>query len=111
MLRKLVYKQILHAGLFLWDAQHTSGAMQRALSTVCLGIECPLCSPPAGDVPRAGAGLRIFRLVRAKRQLEQKQVAEQAVLPPKEANVILYTLLKGGFVCLAPGQGCASSAW
>ena len=52
------------------------------------------------DVPCAGAGLRIFRLLKAKRQLEQKQVAEQAVLPPKEANVALYTLLKGGFVSI-----------
>ena len=51
-------------------------------------------------MPCAGAGLRIFRLLKAKRQLEQKQVAEQAVLPPKEANVTLYTLLKGGFVCI-----------
>ena len=27
-------------------------------------------------------------------------MAEQAVLPPKEANVTLYTLLQGGFVCI-----------
>ncbi|KAK9834278.1 hypothetical protein WJX81_002845 [Elliptochloris bilobata] len=45
-------------------------------------------------------GLRVFRLLRDKKQLEQKQVAEQAVLPPKEANVVLYTLLKGGFVSI-----------
>lgn len=64
-------------------------------------------SPAAHDVSCAGAGLRIFRLLKAKRQLEQKQVAEQAVLPPKEANVTLYTLLKGGFVCIQVPAPCA----
>ena len=60
----------------------------------------PICGLVWSNRACAGAGLRIFRLLKAKRQLEQKQVAEQAVLPPKEANVTLYTLLRGGFVCI-----------
>jgi DNA-directed RNA polymerase III subunit RPC3 len=44
--------------------------------------------------------LRIFRLLTFKKMLEQKQVAELALLPMKEARTALYQLLHGDFVQL-----------
>lgn len=49
---------------------------------------------------RAYAGLRIFRLLMDKKQLEQKQIADLAVLPPKDAREALYSLFQDGFVAL-----------
>ncbi|KAL3143158.1 hypothetical protein ABBQ38_002018 [Trebouxia sp. C0009 RCD-2024] len=50
---------------------------------------------------RFGAhGLRVFRLLLLHPQLEQKQIAEKAMLPPKEAKELLYRLFKAGFVGL-----------
>ena len=46
------------------------------------------------------AGLRLFRLLRAKRQLEQKAVAEAAMVPVRETREMLYRLLRAGFVSL-----------
>mmetsp|Transcript_17617 Transcript_17617/g.38434 ORF Transcript_17617/g.38434 Transcript_17617/m.38434 type:complete len:553 (-) Transcript_17617:215-1873(-) len=43
---------------------------------------------------------RIFRLLTIKRQLEQKQIAEMAMLPVKDTREILYRLLKAHFVTL-----------
>lgn len=43
---------------------------------------------------------RIFRLIHAKKLLEQNKVAELAMLPGKEAKEILYTLLAESFLCL-----------
>lgn len=43
---------------------------------------------------------RIFRILLAKKMLEQVQVAESAMLPNKEAKEILYTLLAESFVTL-----------
>ena len=52
------------------------------------------------------AGLRIFRMLQEKKQLEQKQIAEFAMVPVREAREVLYKMLKGGFlalqVCCAP---------
>ncbi|DBA69084.1 hypothetical protein WJX79_001083 [Trebouxia sp. C0005] len=45
-------------------------------------------------------GLRLFRLLYLHRQLEQKQIAEQAMLPPKDAKELLYRLYRAGFVSL-----------
>ena len=51
--------------------------------------------------------LRIFRLILLKTMLEQKQVADVAMIPGKEAKELLYTLLAEGFVSLqvAGGRG------
>ncbi|KAF5840075.1 hypothetical protein DUNSADRAFT_17810 [Dunaliella salina] len=45
-------------------------------------------------------GLRIFRLLFIHDQLEQKQVADMSMLPPKETRELLYRMLQGGFVFL-----------
>jgi hypothetical protein len=44
--------------------------------------------------------MRLFRLLRAKRQLEQKAVAEAAMVPVRDAREMLYRLLRAGFVAL-----------
>lgn len=44
--------------------------------------------------------LRIFRLLLLKTMLEQKQVADVAMIPGKEAKELLYTLLAESFVSL-----------
>ncbi len=46
------------------------------------------------------AGLRIFRMLQEKKQLEQKQIAEFAMVPVREAREVLYKMLKGGFLAL-----------
>ena len=46
------------------------------------------------------AGLRIFRMLQEKKQLEQKQIAESAMVPVREAREVLYKMLKGGFLAL-----------
>ena len=38
--------------------------------------------------------------MRLKKQMEQKQIAECAMVPLKEARETLYKMLKGGFVTL-----------
>ena len=43
---------------------------------------------------------RIFRLVLLKRQLEQKQIADEAMLPVKDTRELLYKLFKVEFVQL-----------
>eukprot|EP00210_Caulerpa_lentillifera_P008163 g7796.t1 len=45
-------------------------------------------------------GLRIFRLLLFKRQLEQKQIADLTMLDPKEARSLLYDMFRTGFVIL-----------
>ena len=42
------------------------------------------------------AGLRTWRLLLQHGQLEEKTVAERAMMHPKEARSLLYTLLKAG---------------
>lgn len=49
--------------------------------------------------------MRIFRLLLAKKQLEQKQVADFAMLPQKDARELLYRMLQAGYVSL---QVCAA---
>ena len=44
--------------------------------------------------------LRIFRLLFLKRQLEQKQIADMAMIPTKETREILYRLLRHEYVIL-----------
>ena len=46
------------------------------------------------------AACRIFRLVLLKRQLEQKQIADEAMLPVKDTRELLYKLFKVEFVQL-----------
>ncbi|KAG2453942.1 hypothetical protein HYH02_002145 [Chlamydomonas schloesseri] len=46
------------------------------------------------------AGLRVFRLLALRGQLEQKQIADLAMLPAKDTREMLYTMLQGGFVML-----------
>lgn len=43
---------------------------------------------------------RVFRLILLKKMLEQKQVADMAMLPGKEAKEILYTLLAENYLTL-----------
>lgn len=43
---------------------------------------------------------RVFRLLQRKRCMEQKQVAELAMLPVQEAREVLYRMLKDGYVTL-----------
>ncbi|KAG1677915.1 hypothetical protein FOA52_001333 [Chlamydomonas sp. UWO 241] len=47
-----------------------------------------------------GSGLRIFRLLLLKGQLEQKQVADFSMLSPKETRELLYRMLRAGFLAL-----------
>ncbi|GBG60526.1 hypothetical protein CBR_g5701 [Chara braunii] len=46
------------------------------------------------------SGCRVFRLLLMKKQLEQKQIAEMAMIPIKDTREVLYTLLKEEFVQL-----------
>ena len=52
------------------------------------------------------AGLRIFRMLQEKKQLEQKQIAEFAMVPVREAREVLYKMLKGGFLALQVCRAC-----
>jgi len=45
-----------------------------------------------------GQACRIFRLLLLKRQLEQKQIAEMAMLPIKDTRELLYKLFKAEYV-------------
>lgn len=47
-----------------------------------------------------GPACRIFRLLLVKRQLEQKQIAEMAMLPMKDTRELLYRLLKANYLQL-----------
>lgn len=49
------------------------------------------------------AGARIWRLLVARRQLEQKQVADCAMVTLNDAREVLYRLLRAGFVSLQVG--------
>ncbi len=44
--------------------------------------------------------MRVFRLLAAKKQLEQKQVADYAMVPVRDARELLYRMLRAGFVTL-----------
>lgn len=48
-------------------------------------------------------GLRIWRMLRLRNQLEESAIAESALVPPKEARVMLYSLLNSGFVSMQVG--------
>lgn len=43
-------------------------------------------------------GCRIFRLLLLKRQLEQKQVADNAMLPVKETRELLYRMFRAEYL-------------
>ena len=45
-------------------------------------------------------GLRVYRLLVTLRQLEQKQVAERAMVPTKDTRELLYRMLKAGTISL-----------
>jgi len=44
--------------------------------------------------------LRMFKVIIAKKHVEQKQVEEQAMLPPKEAKELLYKMFAENYVTL-----------
>ena len=44
--------------------------------------------------------MRVFRMLLAKKQLEQKQIADFAMVPVREAREVLYKMLQGGFLAL-----------
>jgi len=46
------------------------------------------------------AGLRIFRILNYRGALEQKTVADSAMIPLKEAREVLYRMMAGGYVQL-----------
>ena len=46
------------------------------------------------------AGMRIFKMLVEKKQLEQKQIADFAMVPVREAREVLYKMLKGGYLAL-----------
>ena len=54
----------------------------------------------------ACTGLRVWRLLLQHGQLEEKTVAERAMVPPKEARSLLYTLLKAGALQLQARSLC-----
>ena len=60
----------------------------------------PTCEEP--DIVRAG--MRIFRMLLDKKQLEQKQIAEFAMVPVRDAREVLYKMLKAGFLALQVWQ-------
>ena len=47
----------------------------------------------------------MFRLLLLKRLLEQKQVADMAMIPSKEAKELLYTLLAENYITLQVRRG------
>lgn len=50
---------------------------------------------------RFGApGMRVFRMLMIKGQLEQKQVADFSMLSPKDTRELLYKMLKAGYLAL-----------
>jgi hypothetical protein len=59
--------------------------------------ECVLDIASSRYGPKAA---RVMRLLQAKGQLEQKEVGDLAMLPPKDARAALYMLLKGGMLKL-----------
>ena len=48
---------------------------------------------------------RVFRLLLLKKVLEQKQVADMAMIPSKEAKEMLYSLMAESFVTLQVHNG------
>ena len=44
--------------------------------------------------------MRIFKMLVKKKQLEQKQIADFAMVPVREAREVLYKMLKGGYLAL-----------
>lgn len=65
------------------------------------GITDILCEQTIESVVRERFGsrsLRVFRLLLAKKHLEQKQVGELAMIPAKESKELLYKLFIEGFV-------------
>jgi DNA-directed RNA polymerase III subunit RPC3 len=63
---------------------------------VCIRLTCP-ARPQIDAVVRERFGdeaCRVFRLLLLKRQLEQKQVADSAMLPVKETRELLYRMFK-----------------
>ncbi len=60
----------------------------------------------------------MFRLLTAKKQLEQKQLADYAMVPVRDARELLYRMLRAGFLTLqartpppgSPTQSLSASA-
>ena len=63
--------------------------------------------------PPKHAGLRVWRLLLQHGQLEDKDIVTRAMMAPKEARTLLYTLLKAGVlqlqVCLLSLTGIVIS--
>ena len=65
-----------------------------------------LCRSTIESVVRERFGnkcLRVFRLLLLKKTLEQKQVADQAMIPSKEAKELLYSLVAENYVTVQVG--------
>lgn len=77
------------------DSKASHKDFKRSSEILCrAAIECVVKE-------RFGAkAFRVFRLLLLKKMLEQKQVADFAMIPSKEAKEILYTLLAEKFVSL-----------
>lgn len=58
----------------------------------------PLChAMPASFRDRfGGSGMRIWKALLLHKQLEQKQVADFAMLPKEQARQLLYQMVKAG---------------
>lgn len=62
-----------------------------------------LCQSTIESIVRERFGnkcLRVFRLLLLKKTLEQKQVADLAMVPSKEAKELLYSLLSENYITL-----------
>ena len=91
-------------------SMHSVGLSRQSfwgLLTCCLRffnppIACQCCSRPCATC----AGMRIFRMLLSKKQLEQKQIADFAMVPVREAREVLYKMLQGGFLALQVRPWC-----
>ncbi|KAL0483626.1 hypothetical protein AKO1_011457, partial [Acrasis kona] len=78
----------MHQGSFVINLGNISGALKKQY---CESI----IEQKHGQI-----GCRIFRILLDKKQLEVKQVAELAMIPPNEARTLLYKMLQSGVVLL-----------
>ena len=90
--------------------------MQSSLTTHLLDFRHTaelVCKATMESIVRERFGskcFRVFRLLLLKKVLEQKQVADQAMIPSREARDMLYSLLAENFVslqvCIYSYQNC-----
>ncbi|KAH9518420.1 DNA-directed RNA polymerase III subunit RPC3 [Bulinus truncatus] len=80
---------------FVTKVGESGGGMYQIIKAICVShIETIV-------LERFGSkALRMFRVLLADKQVEQKQVEERAMLPPKEAKELLYKMFAENFVTL-----------